>query len=40
MRMVRKMDAGPIVGQEIVPIQNEDTGITLRNVGRILRTFN
>lgn len=31
MRMVRKMDAGPIVGQEVVPIGNEDTGTTLRN---------
>ena len=31
MRMVRKMDAGPIVGQEVVPIGKGDTGTTLRN---------
>lgn len=30
MRMVRKMDAGPIVGQKSVEITEEDTGATLR----------
>ena len=30
MRMVRKMDAGPLVGQEVVQITSEDTGTSLR----------
>ena len=30
MRMVRKMDAGPIVGQQLVPIDKDDTGASLR----------
>jgi len=31
MRMVRKMDAGPIIDQESVPITENDTGASLRN---------
>ena len=31
MRMVRKMDAGPIIDQESVPITEDDTGASLRN---------
>ena len=30
MRMVRKMDAGPLLGQEVVQITREDTGTSLR----------
>ena len=30
MRMVRKMDAGPVVDQESIPITKEDTGASLR----------
>ena len=30
MRMVRKMDAGPLIGQEAVQITSEDTGTSLR----------
>ena len=30
MRMVRKMDAGPLVGQEFVQITREDNGTSLR----------
>ena len=31
MRMVRQMDAGPIIDQESVPITVDDTGASLRN---------
>lgn len=31
MKMVRKMDAGPIIGQETVQITEDDTGASLRN---------
>ena len=40
MRMVRKMDAGPLVGQEFVQIKVKILGLVCEKVGRLMRAFN